>query len=417
MNKVELLDLLTNGESSRVEFKRDAVSSYNFAKELSALLNFEGGKILFGVEDSGSISGLMRSREEFETWVMNIASENIQPSFIPSLEFIELDGKVIGVVGVPADSPDKPYKAKRGASWVTFMRVGSTSREATRQQEGRLYQASRIVFYDLKPILGTKLEHLDQKRIENYFKVIIGRSVPTERDWEEWQRLLVNTDFLKHSEDDAVATVVGLLVFGERPHRWLPQAGITATAYPGLEKEYNTVDEEVIRGPLVSVFSKTRRGTLRAVDKGVIDQAVDFVFRNMGSVAWLQSAQRQRKKSFPKEAVRESIVNAIVHRDYALAGTDIEISLYQDRLEVISPGRLPNGVTVEKMKEGLRATRNGLLKDVLRDYGYVEHRGLGVPHRIVEAMRMHNGTEPDLIENDDRFTVKLWKKPVPATFC
>ena len=414
MNRVELDDLLTNGENSKVEFKRDDVLSDNLAKELSALLNFEGGRILLGVENDGTPSGLVRSREEFEEWVMNIASENIQPSFIPSLEFVKLRGKVVGVIGVPADSPDKPYKAKQGRSWVTFMRVGSTSRVATREQEGRLYQASRIVFYDFKPVPGTGQEHLDQKRVENYFEVILGRSVPAERNRQEWQRLLVNTDFLRLSEGNVVATVAGLLVFGERPHPWLPQAGITATAYPGLEKEYNTVDEEAIRGPLVSIFSKTTRGASRIVDKGIIDQAVDFVFRNMGSVAWLQGARRQRKKSFPMEAVRESIVNAVVHRDYTLVGRDIEISLYQDRLEVISPGQLPNGVTVEKMKEGLRATRNGQLKDVLRDYGYVEHRGLGVPHRIVKAMRVHNGTEPDLIENDDRFTVKLWKKPIPA---
>ena len=417
MNRVELDDLLTNGENSKVEFKRDDVLSDKLAKELSALLNFEGGKILLGVENDGTLSGLVRSREEFEEWVMNIASENIQPPFIPGLEFVKLRGKVVGVIGVPADSPDKPYKAKQGRSWVTFMRVGSTSRVATREQEGRLYQASRIVFYDLKPIPGTGQEHLDQRRVENYFEAILGRPVPVERDRHEWQRLLVNTDFLKPLEGNVVATVVGLLVFGEKPHPWLPQAGITATAYPRQEKEYNTIDEEVIRGPLVSVFSETARGAGRVIDRGVIDQAVDFVSRNMGSVAWLQGARRRRKKALPIEAVRETIVNAVVHRDYALVGTDIEISLYQDRLEVISPGRLPNGVTVEKMKEGLRATRNGQLKDVLRDYGYVEHRGLGVPHRIVKAMRVHNGTEPDLIENGDRFTVKLWKKPAPAVSC
>ena len=104
-------------------------------------------------------------------------------------------------------------------------------------------------------------------------------------------------------------------------------------------------------------------------------------------------------------------MNAVVHRDYTLIGTDIEISLYQDRFEVISPGRLPNGVNVEKMKEGLRAARNEQLKEILRDYGYVEHLGMGVRNRIIGSMRAHNGTEPDLIEDESRFIVRLWKKP------
>ena len=152
----------------------------------------------------------------------------------------------------------------------------------------------------------------------------------------------------------------------------------------------------------------SRRG--RAVEKGVIDRAIDFVSRNMGTMAWLEGGRRRRKKTYPEEAIRESIVNAVAHRDYTITVTDIELSLYSDRLEVISPGRLPNTVTVEKMKQGYRAARNELLKDILRDYGYVEHRGIGVRNRIIMAMQAHNGTEPDLIETEDRFTVRLWKE-------
>lgn len=186
----------------------------------------------------------------------------------------------------------------------------------------------------------------------------------------------------------------------------LYQAGVTAAAFESVEKDYNTIDEERIRGPLVSTFSK--RGAI--LDKGVIDIAIDFAQRNMGSTASLEGGCRRRKKAFPLDAVREAIVNAAPHRDYAREGTDIELSLYEDRLEVISPGRLPNGVTVEKMKEGVvRVARNELLKEILRDYGYVEHYGMGVRHRIIDSMRSHNSTEPDFIEDDHRFAVRLWK--------
>ena len=114
---------------------------------------------------------------------------------------------------------------------------------------------------------------------------------------------------------------------------------------------------------------------------------------------------------YPLEAVRETVVNAIAHRDYTITVTDIELSIYSDRLEVISPGRLPNTVTVEKMLTGYRAARNELTKEVLRDYRYIEATGLGVPRKIVQGMRTHNGTDPDLIEEEDRFIVRLWKEP------
>jgi len=108
--------------------------------------------------------------------------------------------------------------------------------------------------------------------------------------------------------------------------------------------------------------------------------------------------------------VREAIANAVAHRDYSIAVTDIEVSLHSDRLEVISPGRLPNTVTIEKMKQGYRAAHNELLKEILRDYGYIEGRGMGVRYMIIAGMRAHNGTEPDLIEEETRFIVRLWKE-------
>jgi ATP-dependent DNA helicase RecG len=95
------------------------------------------------------------------------------------------------------------------------------------------------------------------------------------------------------------------------------------------------------------------------------------------------------RKSRPirREAVREAVVNALVHRDYLLSSTDIELSIYDDRMEIVSPGRLPNGITPARMLTGCRAARNQLIKDVMRDYRYLEHSGMGVPRKIVKCMR------------------------------
>lgn len=151
------------------------------------------------------------------------------------------------------------------------------------------------------------------------------------------------------------------------------------------------------------------------VETGVIEQALDFVRRNTSITAGIdEGGRRQERWDYPLEAIREAVVNAVAHRDYTITVTDIELSIYSDRLEVISPGRLPNTVTVEKMRAGYRASRNELLKEVLRDYRYIEATGLGVPRKIVQGMRAHNGTDPDLVEDDDRFIVRLWKGPKPS---
>jgi len=407
MNRIDLYDLIRNGENSKVEFKRDDVRPERLAVEMAALLSLEGGHILLGVDDDGRVSGLTRHEKAAEEWVMNIAQNNLQPPAIPVWQTVRMEDseKVVGVIRLPADAPDKPYKARRGTAWVTFVRIGSTSHDATREQEMRLYQSSKMLQFDLKPIMNSGLDDLSLNLLQNYLSIIQHDDIPPVDEPDAWRNLLLNLDILAESEALPVATVAGLLLFGGAPRRKLPQSGITATAYPGIEKDYNTVDEEEIHGPLVS--RKSESGDF--LDKGVIDRGVDFVERNMGGSAQLKGGIRERKPALPMDAVRESIVNAVAHRDYAIFSADIEISLYQDRLEVISPGRLPNGATVSKMKEGFRATRNPLLKDILRDYDYIEHRGMGVRRKIIDSMRKHNRKAPDLAEDDDRFIVRLWK--------
>lgn len=410
MLRTELAELIRNGENSGVEFKRDDVHSDDLAREVAALLNLEGGHILLGVEDDGTVSGVTRTPEEAEEWVMNVCRQHIQPPIIPYWESIPWEGsRGIGVTTLPADSPDKPYKAKRGRAWVTYIRVGSTSREATREEEARLYQASGLMRYDIKSVPGSSLEELDLHRLENYFRDIRQQGCPEAEDTASWERLLVNIDMMVEDRGKIMATVGGLLLFGRRPNRFLPQAGITATAYPGTEKDYATRERAILRGPIVARLSPDGDVT----ETGLVEQAMDFVRRNTAVEAWIDKGGRRhdRWKDYPLEAVRETLVNAITHRDYTIAGVDIELSLYADRLEVISPGRLPNTVTIEKIRQGYRATRNELMKEGLRDYRYIEATGLGVPRKIIRGMREHNGTEPDLIEEEHRFIVRLWKEP------
>ena len=424
MNRQELAEMIRNGENSGVEFKRADIRPERLALEVAALLNHEGGHVLLGVEDDGAVTGLARPPKQTEERVMEVARTHVRPAATPYWEIIDWDGLRVGIVSLPADAPDKPYKAKRSSAWVTQVHVGTTTRDATDEEEARLYMQAGRIPYDRRPVSGASFENLDRRRLVNYFRDLRRQDCPPDDDRDAWTRLLVNSELMVEDRGRAMPGAAGLLLFGARPNRWLPQTGISAAAYSGAEKDYDAKARATLRGPLVPLYPapasdfdrpyprmpRTFSDYGRTVESGVLEGALDFVRRNSEVRAWIgDTGQRQERWDYPLETVREALVNAAAHRDYTITVTDIELSLYADRLEIVSPGRLPNTVTVEKMRTGCRAARNELTRDVLRDYRYVEASGLGVPRKIVAGMRAHNGTDPDLIEEEHRFTVRLWK--------
>ena len=406
MNQTDLLETIRNGENSGVEFKRDDIRPEKLAAEMVALLNLEGGFVLLGVENDGRVTGLTREPNKAEEWVMQAARDQVQPAFNPSWQVLELEpGVNVGVVSLPMNAPDKPYKARRGNVWVTKIRIGETNRDASREEEQRLYQQSGGLRYGLKPVLGSGLDDLDHRRLQDYFtRVLEGRSLPA-RDSEEWKRLLHNLEMTTDSAGRAMATVDGMLIFGSNARRFLPQSGIRAICYPGEEPDYATRADEDIKGPLVPLCASD--GTL--VETGIVDRAWDFVRRNTAPGAYLEGARRVDGWEIPEGVVREVVVNALVHRDYSILGTDVTLLIFSNRIEIQSPGRLPNTVTIDGMKSGMRYARNQTLVNVMRDYHYVDARGMGIRNKVIPSMLAHNGTEPDLIEEEHRFIVRLWK--------
>ena len=407
MNRIELIELIRNDENSRVEFKRDHIRPADLAEEMAALLNHEGGYILLGVEKDQTVTGLTRDRAKAEEWVMEVARTHLQPATNPSWETIQWDDdKVVGIVSLPGDAPDKPYKVRRGSHWITKTRVGTSSRDATREEEQRLYQQSGRLDYGIKPVPGSAVETLDMRRLRDYFGRVLGGSAPNDDDVDMWIALLTNLEFVIDSMGSTLATTGGTLLFGKDPKRWLPQSGIRAICYPGEQPDYATHADQDLRGPLVAL--RTQDGLL--VEPGLVDQAWDFVRRNTTPTAWLEGMRRVDRWEYPEEVVREAVANALIHRDYSITGTDVMLVIYSNRLEVVSPGRLPNTVTTDGMRLGARYARNQLLLNVMRDYGHVDARGMGVRNKIVPGMKAHNGTAPDLIEEEYRFTVRLWKE-------
>ena len=278
--------------------------------------------------------------------------------------------------------------------------MGTQSREATPEELSRLFQQRGAFRAELRPIPRAQLADLDLRRLRDYFGRVRQQDVPDDNDDAGWRTLLLNTELMVEEG----ITLAGLLLFGISPNRFLPFAGIDAVAFPGVEKDYAARERATLRGPMTALLNQ--QGEL--VENGLIEQALEFIKRNVAAQTTLEDgARRVEVPVYPAEVLRETLVNALIHRDYLLTSTDIELAIYSDRLEVGSPGRLPNGITPARMRTGCRAARNQLIKDVMRDYGYLEHMGMGVPRKMVRGMKAHNGTDPELMEGEEIFTVRL----------
>ena len=400
---MELIELIQNGEDSGLEFKRDDISNHDMAKELVSLLNLDGGTLLLGVEDNKRISGT--TREDLDEWVAELCRTKIEPPIIPSLSWVrDIEScKHVLVVRVTLGA-NKPYAQVHNGRRTYFIRVGSSCREASRDELERMFQASGRLHYGLKPVSGAGLDTLDSRRLRDYFGRVTSGVVPANEDVAAWQKLLCNLELMSVSAGQTVATIDGMLLFGKNPKRFVPQSGIRAVCYPGTVSDYATRADEDLTGPMVPLGAAD--GSI--VEIGLVEQAWNFVRRNTKPSAYLEGARRIDRWEYPESVLRETIVNALVHRDYSIAGTDIMLAIYSNRLEIQSPGKLPNTVTLEGMKAGMRYARNQTLVNVMRDYRYVDARGMGVRDKIIPGMRKHNNTEPDFVEGQERFTLRLF---------
>lgn len=406
MTKTGLLELIRNDESSFVEFKRDDIDNRALAKELVAFSNFEGGQVLLGVEKDQSVSGITRSRQQLEEWVMTACRDKIRPPIIPTYEVIRDVEPEKDVAIVSVEPGWTVHHVWHNNHAYYYIRVGTLSREADTAELQRLFQRRGSVRFETQPVTGSSITDLSQPRLNEYFTRIRHQPVPDIGDAERWERLLHNTEFLAESETDGshVCSVAGLLLFGNSHRRFLPHATIDVAVFSGTEKEYDAKFRDTADSPLVRLCND--QGDI--VSPGIVDQTLNML-QPYVSTEELEGAARKRRWDYPEAAIREALVNAVVHRDYLLSATSIAVALYADRLEIVSPGKPPNRITTDRMRAGCRAARNQLLKDVMRDYGYMEHMGMGIPRKIIKLMQEQVGTAPDLIVGEETFSLVLRK--------
>ncbi|HHW43792.1 histidine kinase [Desulfofundulus thermobenzoicus] len=384
MTARELLEIIANGENSALEFKRENIRPEHLAEEIVAFANFEGGTILIGVGDDGFIEGVQR--EDMEQWLMNICSHNVIPSIIPFYETVQIEGKKVAVLKIPK-GPHRPYQTSAGKY---FIRVGSTKRLATREDLGRLFQLSGMVHYDITPVPGTGEKDLDMTRLRQYFLEFNYFDI-LEEPPEQRQRILFNADILSREEERLCVTVGGLLIFGKEPARHLPQSGIAYARFSGEDITSEIMDKKEINGTLPDV----------------VERCATIVKDTLAVPAQIRGMKRQEKDILPPVVIREALVNAVVHRNYSITGSKIRVFRFANRIEVRSPGRLPNTVTIEKMKIGTSYARNPFLLKYMENMRYVDRLGRGIP-MIIRLMKNLVGIEPGLEEKGEEFWLTLY---------
>jgi len=406
MLKSELLALIENGENSGVEFKRDDVRPEQLAREIVALANFQGGRVLLG-EDDGTISGIQRP--DLESWVMDrVFGRYVHPLILPFYEEVALEeGKRVAVITL-AQGTAKPYVLRHHGREEIYVRVGSTSRLATREQQARLFASGGLLHAELLPVSGTGLGGLDTARLSDYLVNIVG-DLEAPASTEEWVQRLSGLGFMTASgHGGPVCTIAGLLLFGRSPRHGLRQAGVRWMSFQGSEMDYRAQDDTLLDGPLVGLWEGRPGGGRRLIEGGLIERLTDRMRPFIAEVVApdAETMQRRTDYRYPPEALREAILNALVHRDWTRA-LEVEVVNYADRLEVTSPGALQNSMTLEKMLAGQRSPRNPILAEIMRDYGYVEMRGMGVRRKIVPLTREHSGKEARFEATEDYLRVVL----------
>ena len=353
-------------EFKQIEFMGDRPKSPrrdDLADEIGAFANANGGVLLCGVSDSGELIGMSKNQADFLGHMLaELSTDTITPPLRIGVQHRRLDGKRLVLVDVPKG--DFVYERAGHA----YIRVGPTKRLMGGDERLRLAQRrgqSRYLWLDQQAVPQTGFHTL----MERLWAPLIG--VPLEDDP---RRALTNLRLLTTDQRGVDrATVAGILFCSESPQQWLPQATIMATMYRGKDRASAQLDAQEIQGPLLAQ----------------ITESMKFIARNM-RVAARKTPAREDVPQYSLTAVFEAIVNAVVHRDYSMAARRIRISMFKDRLEIDSPGLLPNGMTIEGMNSS-QATRNEVLASIFgripvgiipgsnhRKF-IMERRGNGVP--------------------------------------
>jgi len=352
MEALELLDIINAGETSKVQFKREIKPKQadNIIAEMVAMSNYEGGIMLIGVEDeTGNIVGL--KFEEINSAnkdLFNWASNNIKPAIIIYTETINITNKNVLIVTIPKGI-DKPYCDKDMVYW---MKSAANKRKVTPSELKRLYQSAGKLYAERQNIENSSIDDVDF----DLFKKFYSDRNKEEIIKEDLKRIMQNLRLLENDK----LTLAGAILFGSKNSVILPEFCISAVWFFGNDISSDSYrDSKNISGNISEQFQ----------------EASEFILRTLKQVQGYNSFNSPGILEIPKIVFEEIIVNALMHRDYFI-NDSIKLFVFDNRIEIKSPGKLPNNMTINDVINGLqRRTRNVVLTSLVNNI--IPYKGIG----------------------------------------
>jgi predicted HTH transcriptional regulator len=382
MEALELLELIQKGESSSVQFKERLPHQDSLAQEMVAFSNTEGGLIIIGVNDkTGALNGLsFEEIQQTNQQLVNAASQSVFPSIIISTETVDVSGNNLIVIGIK-EGISKPYKDRLG---TIYMKNGSDKRRVTSNDEiARLLQNSKALFADEMPISGTSVADIDVDYYKNF--IVKKYNKKFEDLGLELQQSLENLNLMK----DGNLTLTGLLFFSKNRSKYRPLFSVQCVSVNATTLVGNsfTDNEPPFEGNMRQVF----------------DQTISFIDRNLKKIPTGDTFNSQTAWEIPYEVFEELIVNALVHRDYFISST-IKVFIFSDRIEIISPGKLPNSLTLDNIKSGISIARNPILQTMAQHA--LPYKGLGTG--VMRAISVYSDItfENDIAKEQFKVVIK-----------
>ncbi len=342
MNAIELLDIISTGETSKVQFKETLPHSESMSREMVAMSNSLGGVILLGVKDvTGEVIGLTQEQIEYADRKVSEFADNLKPPVYVSTEVVKVEdnnpSKNILLVHIK-EGANKPYKT---ASGEIYVKQGSNKRLLTDNAEiMRLFQSSGNLLADEMEVYGTSIEDFDEKRFSEYFKNEWG--VTFEQKGLTFEQVVLGKRILRNNH----LTLAGLLYFGNDPQSVKPTFTIKAVSFFG-----NSIEGNQYRSK-----PKDLTGTIPEL----FDEAMDFLMGNLDLVQISESFNTQGELEISNIALEELLPTALVHSDY-FKHAPIRLMIFDTRIAIVSPGKLPNNLTVEAIKLVNPVVRNNQL--------------------------------------------------------
>jgi predicted HTH transcriptional regulator len=378
---MKIATLIASHEGKTLEFKRDLSGRRNVLRTLCAFANTAGGTLVFGVEDSGAVTGVGDALA-FEQQLANVVSDGIAPRIVPEIDIVSWRGMQLVTARV-FPGPSRPYHlAALGPESGAYVRIGSTNRVADAELREELGRVVRGESYDELALSDLDVGAVDMASVAAAFASV--RRIGS----KEAQSLGIIT----FSGGRLVPTVGGALLFGANRLATFPEAWLQAGRFRGVTRTHIADSTDIV-----------------ASMPDTVDRALAFVKRSMSLEMRIDGARRSEQWQFPLVAVREALINSVVHADYSQKGAPLRVAVYDDRLEIENPGMLVPGLTVDDVLSGVSRLRNRVIGRVFRELGLIEQWGSGVG-RMIEACRDAGLPDPLLEEVGGRFRVTIFSR-------